>query len=71
MSSSYIRGHKAYWNGEWRYCDNDQIINDTRICAYCKQPPTPEGFDACLGHIKNVVSACCGHGVAKRIMIIK
>jgi hypothetical protein len=32
------------------------------ICPKCNRPPTPEGHDACLGHIPGVRAACCGHG---------
>jgi hypothetical protein len=28
--------------------------------------PTKEGYDACLGYLKNVIHACCGHGVQER-----
>ena len=26
---------------------------------------TEEGYDACIGEIKGVTHACCGHGVEK------
>jgi hypothetical protein len=35
----------------------------------CGKMPTPEGYDACLGYIDGVISACCGHGVEKQILI--
>lgn len=66
---SYIYGHEAYFDedaGIWRYCDTDQAANGwsggNRPCPQCGDPPTPEGHDACLGHIPGVYSACCGHG---------
>lgn len=31
--------------------------------------PTKEGYDACLGHIAGVKSACCGHGVEEPFVI--
>ena len=30
-----------------------------------RKKPTPEGHDACIGHIDGAVSACCGHGMEK------
>jgi len=27
--------------------------------------PTKDGYDYCLGHIDNITSACCGHGINK------
>lgn len=36
---------------------------DGAICPKCKEPPTPEGYDACIGYVEGVTSACCGHGV--------
>ena len=64
MTTSYLRGHEIYYDGEdWRYRDNDQIADDSRPCKTCGRFPTPEGCDACLGHIEGAISACCGHGV--------
>ena len=64
MVKSYSRGHEIYHDGkEWRYVDNNQILDINRPCKRCGRPPTPEGHDACLGFISNVSSACCGHGV--------
>ena len=63
---TYIRGHLAYWINEkngWCYADNGKRINDYRSCAQCGEPPTIEGYDACLGFIDGVEHACCGHGV--------
>ncbi len=28
--------------------------------------PTPEGYDACLGKLPDVVYACCGHGITEK-----
>lgn len=33
-----------------------------KVCNRCNRPPTPEGFDACLGRLPGVKNACCGHG---------
>ena len=66
MATSYSRGHKTYydWNTKnWRYSDNNEIVNDNRPCKKCGCLPTKEGYDACLGHIDGAIHACCGHGV--------
>ena len=31
-------------------------------CNYCGLPNTKEGHDGCIGTLKNVMNACCGHG---------
>lgn len=38
---------------------------DDPPCALCHLPPTPEGFDACIGEIAGASGACCGHGVER------
>lgn len=67
MPTSYSRGHKiTYINGEWVYSDDKTPIKDNeRPCVRCGRLPTTEGYDACLGYMKDVKSACCGHGKEK------
>jgi len=62
---SHSRGHTIYYDGvDWRYADNGTLLRyEKRACVRCGKHPTPEGFDACIGHVENVSSACCGHGV--------
>ena len=61
---TYARGHRIEWDGEqWVYADTRERYDDSRACIRCGRHPTPEGFDACLGHLPGVASACCGHGV--------
>jgi hypothetical protein len=31
-------------------------------CGHCGLKRTPEGHDGCIGTLKNVMNACCGHG---------
>ena len=70
MIYSHSRGHKTYFDGnDWRYVDNNEIVNDMRPCKRCGKTPTTEGYDVCLGHIKGVKSACCGHGVEEPYVI--
>jgi hypothetical protein len=68
---SYSRGHRVYFDGtSWRYCDNNALLSDeNRPCTCCGRLPTQEGHDACLGYIKGVSSACCGHGVTEGIKL--
>lgn len=67
-TKSYLRGHRIeYLNGKWVYLDTKEPIERERPCIRCGKMPTKEGYDACLGFIPNVKSACCGHGVTKPI----
>lgn len=64
MITSFSRGHKIYYDGTvWRYSDTNEIVDDNRACKQCGRMPTKKGYDACLGHVEGVSSACCGHGV--------
>ncbi len=64
MITSHSRGHEIYYdNITWRYKDNNQICDDSRPCKRCGRYPTSEGYDACMGFVEGVTSACCGHGV--------
>jgi TPP-dependent pyruvate/acetoin dehydrogenase alpha subunit len=64
MITSYTRGHEIYFANGWRYRDNNKLItSEERPCIRCGKMPTPEGHDACIGHIDGVLGACCGHGV--------
>jgi hypothetical protein len=70
MVKGYSRGWEIYYDGEsWRYVDNHEILDDSRPCKKCGCMPTKEGYDACLGHIDGVKSACCGHGVEEPYMV--
>lgn len=65
-ATSFECGHAVFWDKKsqkWRYLDNGEIANDKRICIRCGELPTSEGYDACLGHIPGIKSACCGHGI--------
>jgi len=63
-AKSYSRGHPIeYTKNGWVYSDNKESIKKERLCIRCKKMPTKDGHDACLGKIKGVSSACCGHGV--------
>ena len=66
MITSRYRGHAIeYVDGEWVYSDTGDSTADThedRGCGYCNLSATKEGHDGCLGTLKGVMNACCGHG---------
>ena len=67
MATSNSRGWEIYYDEtekSWMYSDTKTKYDDSRPCKRCGRMPTPEGYDACLGYIEGVTSACCGHGVA-------
>lgn len=67
---SYSRGHEiVFIDDMWLYKDTMLPVYDVRACIRCKKYPTVEGYDACLGTLKNVKSACCGHGIEKGYII--
>jgi hypothetical protein len=74
---THIRGHKLvhfYMIEECsRYLDSGIEYNcadiPSLICPKCKKKQTKEGHDNCLGTIKNVKQACCGHGIEKGYVV--
>ena len=70
LAYSYSNGHDIYWDGyNWRYEDTNEIISHNRKCPRCNQLPTEQGHDSCLGELKGVKFACCGHGIIDRCYI--
>lgn len=72
MYGSFWRGWMVFLNENevWEYEDGTEVDKDpNRVCPRCHRPPTPEGYDACLGHIPGCTSACCGHGQHEPIFI--
>lgn len=70
MITGTSRGHKIiYENNQWVYLDTREPVDNKRPCLKCGKIPTVEGYDACLGFIPGIKSACCGHGVSEKIMI--
>lgn len=69
---SHVRGHKVkFCDGDWYFCDNNQLSEIDRACIRCNRMPTDEGHDACLGELPGVCSACCGHGVTEPYLITR
>ena len=72
VAKSHSRGWEIEWNdSQWVYTDSKKPIDVNRPCKRCGRKPTTEGYDACLGHIPNATSACCGHGVIKPFVVFK
>lgn len=73
MAKSYSRGHVIYCNDgfNWLYADDDSPADVERPCVRCGRMPTIEGYDACIGYVDGVVSACCGHGVGEPFVKMK
>jgi hypothetical protein len=66
-ATAMLYGHDVYWHidaQEFRFVDTDQPAHKPplRPCPLCNQPPTPQGYDACLGYVPGALSVCCGHG---------
>lgn len=69
---AYSRGWPIEWNeNQWIYSDTLEPDDGMRKCRKCGRIPTPDGYDACLGYIEGVKSACCGHGVKEPYRIQK
>jgi len=66
---SYQRGHLIEYNSRWLYSDNKMPISTERPCVRCGKIPTPEGYDACLGYVYGMKSACCGHGITEPVLM--
>ena len=65
MVKSKLRGHEIeIVKGVYIYSDNGKsVIEDLeRPCNKCNKKRTSEGYDACLGTLKGIMNACCGHG---------
>ncbi len=38
---------------------------EKQVCGHCNLKRTKEGHDGCIGTLKGVMNACCGHGETK------
>lgn len=61
------RGHsiELMSDDEWVYSDTKESVrltHESRTCGHCNQPRTVEGHDMCLGELRGIMNACCGHG---------
>lgn len=73
MSEEKYRGHYIELvQDEWVYSDTKQSVKNfhkTRTCGNCNKYHTNEGHDACLGTLKGIMNACCGHGNIKETYV--
>jgi hypothetical protein len=71
MAKSFVRGHVVVFSKEngWVFEDTGDSVSTPRECKRCGKLPTKEGHDACIGTLKNITSACCGHGVTDGLML--
>jgi len=73
MTHSTLRGHNIeFVNNEWIYSDTKEPTVYTfkdRPCGHCNKHNTPEDHDVCLGELKSIMNACCGHGVAREAYV--
>jgi hypothetical protein len=72
MVKSKLNGYEVEHNGkEWVFSDNKESTIAThkdRPCGNCLKFPIKEGtesYDACIGKVKGLMNACCGHGCEK------
>lgn len=72
-AKSCSQGHKIEYNvdnDKWVYSDTKESIATIRECVKCGCKPTKEGYDSCIGFLKGVRSACCGHGKSKPFAVL-
>ncbi len=65
MIKSTWRGYEIKEvDGVWVYSDTNKSVRSrkNRACGYCGESQTKKGHDACIGTLKGVMNACCGHG---------
>lgn len=69
---AFMRGHKILYDWDLKkwFHEDGKKYDDGRLCHRCGCPPTPEGYDACIGYVKGAISICCGHGKTKPIKIM-
>lgn len=62
-AKSYSKGHKIEYQIDkgWVYSDNKESIDKERVCKRCGNR-RKDGIDYCIGKLKNIRAACCGHG---------
>lgn len=76
MITGYDREHLTIYlekSKTWVYADNQDKVDDNnpRPCFNCGKLSTPEGYDACLGHIEGAIHACCNHGMGNGYKILE
>lgn len=65
MTKNSYRGYEIkFINNKWIYSDTKEKVssNINIICGHCVIKNRRDGHDACIGELKNIMNACCGHG---------
>lgn len=71
---SCSQGHELEFDfdkDQWIYSDTKESVAIVRECVKCGCKPTEKGYDSCIGFLKGVNSACCGHGTDKPFAVLK
>ena len=72
-AKDFFRGHPIVWvKNEWVYEDTKKptiVSYKERACGYCGSFPTNDGHDKCLGQLRGIMNACCGHGTTQEAYI--
>jgi hypothetical protein len=63
----FHHGHPTFicraYPDDWLYTDNGMPVEmEERPCPHCGELPHPNRPDPCLGMLRGVDFACCGHG---------
>ena len=73
-AQSTFRGNRIeFVNDEWVYSDTGQptvSTHTTKPCGKCGKRETADGHDACLGTLRCVMNACCGHGHDREAYVV-
>ena len=68
-TAEYFRGHKIVEvGGQWLFCDTVEVVENAwtrRPCGFCGRDNTPDNHDGCIGTLRGVMNACCGHGESR------
>lgn len=66
MVTSKFRGYDIVRvDNQWIFVDTEKTVTSTwkdRPCGHCGKKSTPDGHDACISGLPDVMNACCGHG---------
>jgi len=73
IRAEYLRGHLVFQDtdGKWYYADTRENVKKTpRPCKRCGAHFPLGKVDPCLGKLRGVKFACCGHGVSQQAYIV-
>lgn len=77
---SFYRGQPIVYDEnrrKWVFEEKDTFLNDeidkckTVRCVKCNEYMKSNEPDQCLGHLKGVINACCGHGKQRGYIIFE